>query len=471
MAGRVVKGERTMTKEWTNISLVGEGVKVPCADGVDRPYLSFDAAASTAALPVVAERIAEFLPWYSGLCQVAGYKSQVTVAAYEEARASFLRFASRPDTDTAIICRNTTEAINHLAYRLGFESGDVVLTTVAEHYANLLPWGRVAQRRYVECGRDGVFSVDEVIAALEKQSKPRLLAITGASNVTGWLPPLEAIIEAAHERGVPVAVDAAQLAPHRPLPRTADFVTWSGHKMYAPFGTGVLIGPRTFFADGDPFLFGGEASDFVELDRVVWAEPPQREEAGTPNVMGALALAAAVGQFERIGWERIIDHEQQIGRRLREAISALPGVTVLGPPVDMPAIPIVTFTVVNVPYGLIAARMSAEFGIGVAQGTFSAYPYLIRLLGLSNEEGDRSRQDFYRGDRRTMPGAIRVSASLATTAQDVDRLAAALKRATDGSPPPIEYIQDPQTGHFQPAGSRPPWFARHQALVAGAARN
>src|SRR5581483_6455739 len=361
---------------WTTLRLVGDGMEVPCVDGMERPYLSFDAAASTAALPVVAERVAQFLPWYSGLCQVAGYKSQITIAAYEEARASLLRFAGRADTDTAIICRNTTEAINHLASRLGLESRDVVLTTVAEHSANLLPWGRVAQRRYIECDQDGLFSIEEVIAGLEQRPAPRLLAITGASNVTGWLPPLDAIIEAAHERGVPVAVDAAQLAPHRPLPHTADFVTWSGHKMYAPFGAGVLIGPRAFFARGDPFLFGGEAADYVELDQVIWSEPPQREEAGTPNVMGALALAAAAHQLEQIGWEELIAHEQQIGRRLREAISSLPGVTVLGPSDVVLTIPIVTFTVADIPYGLIAARLSTEFGIGVAQGTFSAYPYL-----------------------------------------------------------------------------------------------
>ena len=132
-------------------------------------------------------------------------------------------FAGRSGTDdVAIICRNTTEAINHLAYRLGLGHDDVVVTTVVEHHANLLPWSRVTRCRYVECDATGTFDVDAVGAALERE--PRLLlAVTGASNVTGWVPPIDEIIGAANDRGVPVLVDAAQLAPRRPLPRDADY--------------------------------------------------------------------------------------------------------------------------------------------------------------------------------------------------------------------------------------------------------
>ena len=203
----------------------------------------------------------------------------------------------------AILCRNTTEAINHLAYRLRLEPTDVVVTTVVEHHANLLPWGRVAERRYVECSADGTFTVDDVITALDAGKRPpALLAITGASNVTGWLPPLDAVIDAAHHRGVPVVVDAAQLAPHRPLPAAADFLAFSGHKLYAPFGSGALIGPRSLFETGDPFLAGGGAVDLVGLDEVIWTAPPDREEAGSPNVVGAVALHAAI---EALGRHRL----------------------------------------------------------------------------------------------------------------------------------------------------------------------
>jgi len=230
--------------------LVGDDLTAPCVDGVERRYLSLDAAASTGALPAVAARVQEFLPWYSSIHRGAGWKSQLATGAYEDARSAFAAHAGREGTDDiAIICRNTTEAINHLAYRLALRPDDVVVTTVVEHHANLLPWGRHAQRRYVECDTTGTFEVDAVTSALDRDPRPRLLAITGASNVTGWVPPLDEIIIAAHDRGVPVLVDAAQVAPHRPLPPDADYLAWSGHKMYAPFGAGVLVGPRAVLED------------------------------------------------------------------------------------------------------------------------------------------------------------------------------------------------------------------------------
>jgi len=185
-----------------------------------------------------------------------------------------------PGDDVAVICRNTTEALNHLAYRLRLAPDDVI---VAEHHANLLPWSRAATRRHVECGTDGTFTAADVEAALDQRPSPRLLAITGASNITGWMPPLEPIITAAHDCGIPVAVDAAQLAPHRPLPAGADFLAWSGHKMYAPFGAGILVGPRRAFADGDPFLAGGGAVDLVDLDEVLWAAPPNGKRPARPT--------------------------------------------------------------------------------------------------------------------------------------------------------------------------------------------
>ena len=226
--------------------LVGDGMLAPCLDGQDRPYVSLDAAASTGALEAVLGRVDEFLPSYSSVHRGAGYKSQLATEAYESARDAVLRFAGREGRDdVAIICRNTTEAINHLAYRLRLGPDDTVVTSVVEHHANLLPWSRVASCRFVECRTEGTFSVADVVAELDRAPKPRLLALTGASNITGWLPPIDEVIEKAHARDVPVVVDGAQLAPHRRLPAEADFIAWSGHKMYAPFGAGVLVGtPR-----------------------------------------------------------------------------------------------------------------------------------------------------------------------------------------------------------------------------------
>ena len=452
--------------------LVGDQERVPCVDGVARPYLNLDSAASTSALPAVARRVHEFLPSYSSVHRGAGFRSRQATAAYEQARHAALSFAGRDETrgDVAIFCRNTTEAINHLAYRLRLEPRDVVVTTVVEHHANLLPWARLCDRRFVECGLDGTFTVEEVTKALDASLPPRLLAISGASNVTGWRPPLDAIIEEAHLRDVPVLVDAAQLAPHAPLPTGADYLAWSGHKMYAPFGAGVLVGPRSTFADGDPFLAGGGAVDLVDLDEVVWTEPPDREEAGSPNVVGAVALDTAMSELVRIGWPAISDHDDVVRAALHAGLAGVPAVRMLGPPGTTNTLPLATFVVDGVPHALVAARLSAEFGIGVRHGCFCAHPYLLRLLGLSVDEVSAYRDAVLAGDRRAIPGAVRASAGLSTSLADVDRLVAAVTAIASGGDPPVDYEQDPGTGDFWPVTDEPGWSVQDRGEGAPCAR-
>jgi selenocysteine lyase/cysteine desulfurase len=436
------------------IALVGDESVVPCVDGVPRRYVGLDAGASTAALPSVVDRVVEFLPSYSSVHRGAGYKSQIATARYEAARAAALAFAGRDvghgRDDVAIICRNTTEAINHLVYRLALHETDVIVATVIEHHANLLPWSRVATCRYVECGPDGTFTIDDVLDALDTPPRPRLLTISGASNITGWMPPIDDIIDAAHARGIQVMVDCAQLAAHRPLPTHADFVAWSGHKMYAPFGAGVLVGPRSAFTDGDPFLAGGGAVDLVDLNEVVWTMPPDREEAGSPNVVGAVALHAAITELTNVGWPAIMDHDRHLARALRGGLSAIDGVRVLGPDLSCDTLPVATFTIEGVPFALVAARLSAEYAIGVRHGCFCAHPYLTRLLGLNDEEVARFHTDARHGDRRTLPGAVRASCGINTTESDIQQLLDAVEIIASGTAPPCAYQRDPTTGDYFP---------------------
>jgi selenocysteine lyase/cysteine desulfurase len=346
----------------------------------------------------------------------------------------------------------------------------VVVTTVVEHHANLLPWARAARCRYVECDADGTFGVDAVRAVLDQEPRPRLLTVTGASNVTGWVPPIDEIIEAAHERGVPVLVDAAQLAPHRPLPAGADYLVWSGHKMYAPFGSGVLLGPREVFTTGDPFLAGGGAVDLVDLDEVIWTDPPEREEAGSPNVLGAIALHAAIDELSAIGWPAVRAHDDAMAGLLRDGLGAVDGVRLLGVSSTPGALPVATFVVEGVPHALVAARLSAEHAIGVRHGCFCAHPYLMRLLGLSAAEIGRYRDAVRRGDRHEIPGAVRASAGLSTTAADIDRLVGAVASIAGGDPPPVPYDQDEHTGDYWPRTDDPAWSAAVRRLGASCAR-
>jgi selenocysteine lyase/cysteine desulfurase len=445
-------------------TLIGSGLTVPCLDGTARVAVELDQAASTQAHPEAATRVEAFLPWYSSVHRGAGYRSRHATASYEEARRAVLSFAGRePDgPDVAIVCRNTTEAINQLAFRLRLEPDDVVVTTVVEHHANLLPWGRVARRRYVECAEDGTFSVEAVTEALDRGPEPvALLAVTGASNVTGWLPPVDAIIGAAHQRGVRVVVDGAQLAPHRPLPATADFIAFSGHKLYAPFGSGALIGPRSQFESGEPFLAGGGAVDLVGLDEVIWTAPPDREEAGSPNVVGAVALHASIDALGRIGWERIQAHEEALATALFAGLSSIHGVRLLGPAaadrVPGAFLPVAAFTVEGMHHALVAARLSAEYGIAVRHGCFCAHPYVIRLLGLDDRAVAAYRDEVLRGDHRNVPGAVRASAGLGSSGQEIAVLLSAVADLAAGTPPPVPYRQDPSTGDYFPVTDQPEW--------------
>jgi selenocysteine lyase/cysteine desulfurase len=331
----------------------------------------------------------------------------------------------------------------------------------------------VARRRWVECGTDGTFETGDVVRVLDDGKRPALLALTGASNVTGWLPPVEEICAEAHARGIPVLLDAAQLAPHRPLPTGPDFVAFSGHKLYAPFGAGALIGPRRVFERGDPFLAGGGAVDLVDLDEVIWTDPPEREEAGSPNVIGAVAFGTAMDELQRIGWDTVGSHEAVLAQRLYDGLRAIDGVRVLGPWSESgegAGLAVAAFTVEGMHHALVAARLSAEFGIGVRHGCFCAHPYLIRLLGVGRDGVDQARAAVQRGERSGIPGAVRASCGLGTADEDIDALLDALRALVAGEPPPVPYVQDDVTGDFWPQGDAAGWRETDRPAGAACAR-
>jgi selenocysteine lyase/cysteine desulfurase len=245
-------------------------------------------------------------------------------------------------------------------------------------------------------------------------------------------------------------------------------VAFSGHKLYAPFGSGALIGPRSTFETGDPFLAGGGAVDLVGLDEVVWTAPPDREEAGSPNVVGAVALHAAIDVLGAIGWGPIIAHEHELAGRLRQGLAAIDGVRLLGPSIDgdTDTLPVAAFTVGGMHHALVAARLSAEYGIAVRHGCFCAHPYVVRLLGLSPADVEAYRSDVLHGDHRVVPGAVRASGGLGTSGSDVDALLAAVAELAAGRAAPVPYEQDVATGDFFPITDQPGW--RNAASELGA---
>ncbi len=394
------------------LPVVGGNTTVPLVDGTHRVYANLDYAASAPALEAVAARVTEVLPLYASVHRGAGYLSQVSTALYESARQTIARFVdARPD-DVAIITRNTTDSLNLLAGVVPV--GSRVLVLDIEHHANLLPWvhsgrGPGHQTTILPIAR----TVAETLASLRDELARQhyaLLTVTGASNVTGEALPLDEVIALAHAEGTRVAIDGAQLVPHRGFSLAAsgaDYVAFSGHKTYAPFGAGALVGRRDWLDTGAPYLAGGGAVRDVRTDRTVWQPAPARHEAGSPNVLGAIALAEACDQLAALPAGALDAHEGALRARLVAGLSAIDGVEIARIwPDSAPPVGVLTFTVPGHNPGLVAAYLSAEHGIGVRDGRFCAHPLLAHL--------------------NASDGAIRASVGVGTTSEAVDRLITAL---------------------------------------------
>ncbi|MBW8486431.1 aminotransferase class V-fold PLP-dependent enzyme [Actinomadura parmotrematis] len=398
--------------------VVGADAPVPLRDGRTVGYANFDYAASAPCLEAVQDAVARALPYYSSVHRGAGYASQVTTAAYEAARETVRTFLGAGERDSVVFTRNTTDAMNLLARSV--PQGTTVVVFETEHHATLLPWRRAVRLTAPATPAEAVAAAERALA--DAPAGPRLLVVTAASNVTGELWPIAELAGAARRHGARIAVDAAQLVPHRPLDMARlglDYVAFSGHKLYAPFGAGVLAGRADWLRAADPYLKGGGASAAVTADGTRWQVDPQaRHEAGTPNVLGAIALAAACEALAAAGWDALAAHEERLLTRLRAGIARIPGVRELtlwggrGPRVG-----IVSFVVDGWNARDVALTLSEEHGIGVRDGKFCAHPFVRHLLA----EGGAGCAD-------AQGSAVRASLGLGSTEEHVDRLLAALAR-------------------------------------------
>ncbi|TMF14019.1 MAG: aminotransferase class V-fold PLP-dependent enzyme [Chloroflexi bacterium] len=439
--------------------MVGQDLEVQLASGEARRYVNLDFAASTPAMQPVVDTVLSLLPWYASVHRGTGYASQVTTRAYEAARVAVAAFVGARSTDEVIFVRNTTEAINLLARCITLRPEQVVLSTGLEHHSNMLPWRRLAKVVYLDPPPDSDALLMAVKRALDDRSRPvGIVAVTGASNVTGEVLPISEIAWLAHEHGALVAVDAAQLAPHRPIDMVAmgiDCVAISGHKMYAPFGAGALIAPSAVLHDAEPMLAGGGAVTYVTLDDVQWAPAPDRLEAGSPNVIGAVALAAAATALQEIGFEHIAAHERRLLAYLDGRLDDLPHVTRLrlwnGAGVDR--LGLSTFVLDGTHHALAAAVLSAEHAVGVRHGCFCAHPYITHLLGVSIADAHTIRERLRRGEHRDIPGAVRASFGIGTTVEHIDRLVDGLTALCEHGPR-LQYVEDADTGDYRPVDDR-----------------
>jgi cysteine desulfurase / selenocysteine lyase len=444
--------------------VVGAQQEVPLLDGTQRHYVNLDNAASTPSFWAVQEAVARYLPYYASVHRGTGFKSQVSTHLYEQARRDVLRFLGADEEEhTCIFGKNTTEAINKLAWRFPFRDGrDTVLVSVMEHHSNDLPWRAAANVVHVGVTPEGRLDEADFDAQLAHYAgRLALVAISGASNVTGFMNPAHRLAERAHAAGAQILVDCAQLAPHRKIEMGRlgqadgfDYVAISAHKMYAPFGTGALVGRKDTFASGEPEYRGGGEVEIVTLDQVTWSEPPERDEAGSPNTVGAVALSAAIRQLEAIGMEAVAEHEAVLTRYLLPRLGRIPGIQIYGdtdPARAAERLGVVPFNLVGMSHYLVADILGYEFGVGVRNGCFCAHPYLLHLMQVGEEESGRVRAEMHAGDRRNVPGLVRASFGIYNTEEDIDALIEALEKIQRGEYKGV-YHQDRASGAFEPEG-------------------
>ncbi|MER7896706.1 aminotransferase class V-fold PLP-dependent enzyme [Streptomyces sp. NPDC096046] len=428
------------------LPVLGRDVTVPLVTGGEVSYAALDYAASAPALQRVWDDVAAYAPYYGSVHRGAGYLSQLSTDLFESARRAVAEFLDCREDDQVVFTRSTTDSLNLLAAALPTDCEVFVFET--EHHAALLPW-RKARVTYLDAPRGPREAVETLERALAGRTGstagghgPALVCVTGASNVTGELWPVRELAAAAHAHGARIVLDAAQLAPHHPVSVAGlgvDWVAFSGHKLYAPFGSGVLAGRADWLRAAEPYLAGGGASRKVGRREdggvdVEWHDSAARHEAGSPNVIGAYAVASACKALTEAGFDTLVAREQYLVRTVREGLADVPRVRFLslfGD--DAPRVGVLSFVVEGWNSSHFAAALSAEYGIGVRDGLFCAHPLVRTLLG-----GDPQTQGEC-GSPEAAPGekslnAIRVSFGAGTPDEHVERFVRAVKElVTDGA--------------------------------------
>ncbi|MET9499761.1 aminotransferase class V-fold PLP-dependent enzyme [Streptomyces sp. NPDC006552] len=429
------------------LPVLGRDVTVPLVTGGEVTYAALDYAASAPALQRVWDDVAAYAPYYGSVHRGAGYLSQLSTDLFETSRATVAAFLGCRADDQLVFTRSTTDSLNLLAAAL--PAGCQVFVFETEHHASLLPW-RNAEVTYLNAPRtpgEAVATLERALADRDPSPSsplrssgggpkgPALVCVTGASNVTGELWPVRELAAVAHAHGARIVLDAAQLAPHHPVSvqeLDVDWIAFSGHKLYAPFGSGVLAGRADWLRAAEPYLAGGGASRTVARRAdggvdVEWHDSAARHEAGSPNVIGVYSIASACKALTEAGFEDLVAREQHLIRTVRAGLAEVPEVKVLslfGD--DAPRVGVLSFVVEGWNSSHFAAALSAEYGIGVRDGLFCAHPLVRTLLGSDpGTQGECGAPEAAPGE--TSLNAIRVSFGAGTPDEHVERFVGAVK--------------------------------------------
>ena len=386
--------------------------------------INFDNAATTPVLKKVMRAVLKASENYGSIARGDGQKSQYSSDLYEECRRYVIDYFNAPlNKYTAIFVGNTTEGINKLSNILIENKNDIVITSRMEHHSNDLPWRGKCDLKYVEVDEKGRIIMEELEEMFSiYQDRIKYVTITGASNVTGYITDIRRVAKLAHKYGAKLIVDGAQLVPHRAINICGkedddyiDFLIFSAHKVYAPFGSGAIIGLRDELEKYPPDTKGGGTVERVLDDEIIWLSTPEKNEAGSPNFFGAVALMQALKEMNKIGLELIESNEKKLLKMLIDGMKNFERVILYGDNENIEdRLGIMVFNIDRLCYEMVGEYLASIRGIAVRQGGFCAHPYTRRLLGIKNDEIEEYIK------KNGMPGMVRVSLGAYNSEKEVN---------------------------------------------------
>ena len=384
--------------------------------------INFDNAATTPVFTSVLDKIKESCETYGAIGRGLGQKSIYSTQVYYECKNYVLDFFNAPkDKYTTIFINNTTEGINRLSNILIKNKTDIVITTRMEHHSNDLPWRNKCTLKYVEVDELGRLKLDELKYLLEKYNGlVKYVSLTAASNVTGYINDLLYISEIVHKYNAKLIVDGAQIVAHKAIDFSLlniDYLVFSAHKMYAPFGSGAIIGPIKDFEEFNSDFTGGGTVDFVFDNTEILLSPPEKDEAGSPNFFGAVALVESMKEIKKISFSSIEANEKQLFDYTIKGLSSIKNIIIYGDiEKTSDRLGIIVFNIKDMYHTNCARALADLSGISVRQGAFCAHPYVRRLLKISDYDAIiNSKLPNYK-----VPGMVRVSFGIYNSISEVD---------------------------------------------------
>jgi len=393
--------------------------------------VNFDNGATTPPMKCAVAAIQRDLRWYGAIGRSKGEKNAYCTNKFDAIRENILDFfhLSPDGNHTVVYVKSATEGLNLLAHILLNGNNDLVLVTRMDHHANTIPWRENSSRvDYIDTDQMGRIRVQDIERKLRHyRGRVKYVAITAASNVTGYVNDIHLIARICHKYGAKIVVDGAQIVAHREVnlagncpEESIDFFTFSAHKAYAPFGGGAVVGLKEYLFECDPFLKGGGSVENVFDFSQIWTEAPERMESGTQNYFGIVSMDVALRGLKEIGFDNIVKHENELKDYLLTNLSEMPNIILYGDCIHTEdRIGVIVFNVKGKKHNEVSDALATEMGIATRNGKFCAHPYVTRFLGVTNLPYNKEEQDEC--------GMVRISLGLYNTKAEADRLLCFLK--------------------------------------------